>query len=149
MAAISLKMAEVVLNSWSLIKAHNLANFEPSEIKILLHGLKIALQATFATTKPFCYFLNFICLWHFYNLFTTYIHTTCSLLAYYVFKTCSEFFHNLFLTCLQFVHVMFIGEGLTKNVKLGLLAEPPTLLTWAPVSCNIVVFEDFKVIFKH
>ena len=43
--------------------------------------------------------------------------------------------------------VVALREGFQKNVKLGLLAEPPLtpppLLTWAPLSGNIVVFEHF------
>ena len=46
-----------------------------------------------------------------------------------------------------------LGKAPKKNVKLGHLAEPPLtpspLLTWAPLSGNIVFFQHFKAIFKH
>ena len=46
--------------------------------------------------------------------------------------------------------VFALREGFQKNVKLGRLAEPlltpPPLLTWAPLSGNIVVLSRFQAL---
>ena len=36
-----------------------------------------------------------------------------------------------------------LREGFQKNVKLGLLADPSPILTWAPLLGNIVVLSRF------